>query len=218
MRPSTFPESPSPPVNLRQSSSNWSYPSRHYIFHNPRNRLNQQSLPLNSLIQGVPPPQKKIITPPKLPVNTPVKPSTSYRLPLPPMIKKKEPTFVKHETNLPPIRQPFTIEPTTTHRYTYAASTSVANPHSMKLTREASLLPILVHSSPCVGVPSRRTHSGRTRENNELMDYKNLIRHLPPSMIPINDREDHRILREQLDHLRQMMPTCNVYEDYTRHC
>ena len=220
MRPSTFPESPSPPVNLRQSSSNWSYVSRQtnhqYVFNNYRSRLNQQSLPANPLIQGVSPPQKKITTPPKMVVHSSIKSSTSHRSPLPSMIKKKEPTFIKPNNNLPPNSQTSAAESSTTYGYTYAASTSVASPPSMKLTREASLLPILVHSSPCVGVPSRRTHSGRTRENNELTDYKNLIRHLPPSMIPINDREDHRILREQLDHIRQTMPTCNVYENYTR--
>ena len=219
MRPSTFPQTPSSPINLRQSSSNWSHPPRpannQYIFNNYRSRLQQQSLPLNSLIQGVPPPQNKTTTPPKMVIQSPGK-AIVYRLPLGSVNKKKETTFIKTETkHLPPISSArVTNESTTIHRYTYAGSTSSSSPQSMKHTRESSLLPILLHSSSCIGIPP----SGKSHETHEIVEYKNLLHLLPKPVISINDRGDYGNLSKQLDHIRRTMPNCHTYENYTRGC
>lgn len=219
MRPSTFPPTPSSPTNLRQSSSNWSHPPRQannqHIFNNYRSRLHQQSLPLNSLIQGVPPPQHRINTPPKTVTQSPGKPITSYRIPLSSSNKKKETTFIKTEVNTLPAINSARVpdERTTTHRYTYAGSTSSTSPQSMKHTRESSLLPVLLHSSSCIGgiPPSNKSH-----ESHDLVEYRNLLHFLPKPVISTNDRGDYGTLYKQLDHIRQTMPNCHTYENYTR--
>jgi len=232
MRPSTFPQSDNTSTDTRQTSSS-KQQSIPYIFNNYRTRMNHQTLPPDSLIQGVPPPssQKKIITPPKTTSNINVKQTPSHCLPTPAIIKKKQSNFIKPETPLSPIRQqpppppppPATEPTTTTCRYTYAASTSSTSPRSMKLNRKTSILPILLTSSSCVGIQSRQSHSGKTRDINDqsynLQDYKHLISHLPKPVIPIvprYDQGDYGILFEQLDHIRETMPNANVYENYAR--
>jgi hypothetical protein len=190
-----------------------------------RTRVNHQSLPPDSLLQGVPPPKKNLIIPPKTISNINGKQTPSHRSPMPTIIKKKQSTFIKPETPLSRIRQPTPPEPTTTCPYTYAASTSSISPRSMKLNRKTSILPILLTSSSCIGIQPRRSHSGKTRDHNDqsynLQDYKHLVSHLPKPVIPIlprYDQDDYGILFEQLDHIRETMPNANVYENYARGC
>jgi hypothetical protein len=225
MRPSTFPQTNS--ANSRTlNTSNSSTTSKQQqkikqqhinrIFNIYRNRVNH-TLPLDSLIQGVPPPKQKINTPPK----TILKQTQSCRLPIPSIIKKKQSSFIQPETTpLPPIQQPSIREQTTTCLYNYAASTSSATPRSMKLYRNTSLLPILLTSSSCVGIQPRKTHSGK-EISYSFIDYKHLINHLPRPLVPIvprYDQGDYGILFEQLDHIRETMPNTNVYKNYARIC
>jgi hypothetical protein len=182
------------------------------------------SLPSDSLLQGVPLSKQKINTPPKATSSTNVKQTQSY-LPMPPIIKKEESNFIKEETPLPPIRRSSVTKQTTTCLYNYAASTSSAIPPSMKLNRNTSLLPILLTSSSCTGIPPRKTSSDKCKETNDvsrnLLDYKHLINHLPKPIVPIvprYDQGDYGHLFAQLDHIRETMPNSNVYENYTRIC
>jgi hypothetical protein len=234
MRPSTFPQTNSATnriINIANSSTTTPQCSKQQqqkirqqninrIFNIYHNRVNS-TLPLDSHIQGVPLSKKKITTPPK--TRTPIpslKQAQSYRLPIPPIVKKKPTSnVIKQEIHLPPIREPSTIEQTTTCLYNYAASTSSATPNSMKLTRTTSILPILLTSSSCIGIQPKKNDSEKTTYN--LLDYKHFISHLPKpiiSIIPRYDQGEYGILFNQLNHIRETMPDSNVYENFTRIC
>jgi hypothetical protein len=224
MRPSTFPESQKQTTNPREPSGCKQQTINH-IFNMYRTRVNHQSLPPDSLIQGVPLSKQNLIIPPKTTSNINVKQTPARRSPMPIIIKKKQTTSIKQETSVSPTRRqpPSTTEPTTTCPYTYAASTSSTSPTLMKLNRKTSILPILLTSSSCVGAQQRRSHSGKTREVDDhsynLQDYKRLVTHLPKPVVqiaPRYDQGDYGILFEQLDHIRERMPNANVYENYAR--
>jgi hypothetical protein len=234
MRPSTFPQSYSLVNNRIVPTSNSSSTCSQYskqqkikqqnnnkTFNIYRSRVNPP-LPLDSLVQGTPPAKKKTITPSKTIPNTNLKQTLTYRLPMPPILKKKQASFIKQKTVLPPI-QPLTIaEQATTCLYTYAASSSSATPRYMKLNRHTSLLPILLTSSSCVGIQSEETYlEDPNTDHRNLRDYKQLINRLPKplvSIIPRYGQDDYGILFEQLDHIRETMPDCNVYDNYRRVC
>jgi len=171
------------------------------------------TLPSDSLIQGVPPPQQRIQT--AAVVKTPVKQPAIVRPTVPAMIPvKKQPTFVKTEPILPIVK-----ERTATNVYTFAASTSSAMPQSMQSNRKTSLLPILLNSSSCVGIQPNKTHSESQQPTYTLVDYKNLTHHLPEPIVSMPKdytEDDYQILFNQLDHIRERMPDTQVYEDYTR--
>ncbi|CAF1069713.1 unnamed protein product [Rotaria sordida] len=153
---------------------------------------------------------------------------------IPSEIKKSQSNFIKQETLLPVIRRLSNSENMATNRYTYAASTSSAIPHSRIFKRNTSLLPILLQSSPCIGHqkrdihPKKPTHDleEKQEENNDdddnyyyLLGYKNLINNLPKPVISIQPRygqDDYGILFEQLAHIRERMPDSNIYDGYTR--
>lgn len=186
--------------------------------------------------------KKKLHTSPKMSQNPSSRqsiPSSRLTLPLPSVLEHKSPSFTKQETLLPPIRQLSQHDGTTTRLYTYAASTSSVTPGSMILKRNTSLLPILLQSSSCMGIPqSRDIRSKPMRSNVEeedeegqedlpqenddyyhLLDYNHLINRLPKPIITIVPRygqDDYGILFEQLDHIRQTMPDSNTYDDYAR--
>lgn len=232
MRPSTFPQTSSTNKRIMEtnnSSSSCSQYSKQQqqkikqqninrIFNIYRNRVSH-SLPSDSHIQGVPPPKRKINTPPKTTPITSIKQTQPYRLPIPSIIKKKQASFIKQEISLPSIQQSSTPEQTTTCLYNYAASTSSATPQSMKLHRNKSLLSILLTSSSCVGIQSLKS---QIPDNSRgLQEYKHLVNDLPKpiiSIVPRYDQGDYGILFEQLDHIRETMPDENVYEHYTRIC
>jgi coenzyme F420-reducing hydrogenase gamma subunit len=229
MRPSTYPQADSLLVNTSNSLSTCSQYFRESqqkikqknikkIFSVYRNPV-FQPLPTDALIQGVPPPKKKINTLSKTTSNANEKQTQSYRLSMLPIIKKKQSNFIKQETPLPSTRRPSIIEQTTTCPYTYAASSSSAIPCSMKLNRNTSLLPILLTSSSCLGTQPRKSHSGKCDNSNNLLDYKHLITHLPKPLVSIHPRYDqgeYGYLFKQLDHIRDNMPNSNVYQNYTR--
>jgi hypothetical protein len=227
MRPSTFPQTNSPDnitiakSNSSSTCSQYSKPRQKFqqqnnakTFNIYRSRVNR-SLPSESLIQGVPPPKKIPNTPQKTTLNMSLRPTQPSRLPISPVIKKKQPTFIKQETKLLLTRQPSEAAPVATCLYTYAASTSSATPRSMKLNRNTSLLPILLTSSSCIGIRSQKSEEN----DNDLHDYEQLLNDLPKPIIPTPPeygQDDYRILLEQLDHIREAMPDCNVYDQYTR--
>ena len=183
--------------------------------------------------------KKKLHTSPKMSQNNPSRqsiPSSRLALPLASVLEQKSPSFTKQEILLPPIRQLSQHDGTTTRLYNYAASTSSVTPGSMILKRNTSLLPILLQSSSCMGIPqSREIHSKPIRSNAEeedeedlpqenddyyhLLNYNHLINRLPKPIITIVPRygqDDYGILFEQLDHIRQTMPDSNTYDDYAR--
>ncbi|CAF2945134.1 unnamed protein product [Rotaria sp. Silwood2] len=155
---------------------------------------------------------------------------------IPSVIKNTQSSFTKQETLLPTIRRLSNSEEMATNHYTYAASSSSVTPHSMTLKRNASLLPILLQSSPCLGTQTRDVRQKKPKydleeeqeehnNNNDddsyyyLLDYKNLINNLPKPVISIRPRygqDDYGILFEQLDHIRQAMPDANIYDEYAR--
>jgi hypothetical protein len=157
-------------------------------------------------------------------------------IPIPSVVEKKQPSFIKQETPLPPIRQLTRSASLTTRRYTYAASSSSATPRSMMLKRNTSLLPILLQSSSCIGIHSREVEKKKPAYDFEeeeeeeepdntdddyyhLLDYNHLISRLPKPIISIRPRhgqDDYGMLFEQLDHIRETMPDSNIYDDYTR--
>lgn len=52
-----------------------------------------------------------------------------------------------------------------------------------------------------------------------LLDYRNLINDLPKPIVSLRPRygqDDFEILYEQLDHIRETMPSSNIYNDYAR--
>ncbi|CAF1087398.1 unnamed protein product [Rotaria sp. Silwood1] len=125
--------------------------------------------------------------------------------------------------------------------YTYAAPTSSITPHSTMLKRKASLLPILLQSSSCIGMQTRQVRPKKNEydleeepeENDEeeeeeeeeddsyyyLLDYKHLLNCLPKPVVSIRShhgQDDYRILFEQLEHIRETMPDSNIYNEYTR--
>lgn len=167
--------------------------------------------------------------------------SSSSIAQLPQLINKGQPSFIKQEILLPAIRQLPDSEELATDRYTYAASTSSASPHSTMLKRNASLLPLVLHSTSCIGVQSRAICSKMpeydidddkedqeetiTTSNDDdssyyhLLDYKNLLNGLPEPVISIQPycgQDDYGILFEQIDHIRETMPDSNVYDYYAR--
>ena len=231
MRPATFPQTNTPEhrniipkSNSSSTCSQYSKPKQKVqqqnttkTFNIYRSRVNT-SLPSDSLLHGVPPPKKKLNTSPKTTTTTP-KQTQSYRLPAPPTIKKKQLSFVEQETILPLIRQPSITEPPATCLYTYAASTSSATPRCMKLSRNTSLLPIILTSSSCMGIPPQKSPS--EENNDDLHDYEQLVNDLPSplvSILPRYDQDNYGMLFEQLDHIRETMPDSNVYDKYTRSC
>ena len=136
----------------------------------------------------------------------------------PPIVKQRQPSFIKQETPLPPIQRLCDGGGSAACRYTYSASSSTAIPHSMILKRNTSLLPILLQSSSCVGIQPRELRPKKSKfdleeepeENNNdgddddddnedddddvdnhyyhLLDYKNLINRLPKPVISIHPR------------------------------
>ena len=152
----------------------------------------------------------------------------------PPVLSQKMPSFTKQETILPPISRS-SYRDTSLFDYTYAASSSSAVPPSMILNRNNSLLPILLHSSCCVGIQTGKTSSLLTsecesqqdeetivQENDNyqhLLSYKQLINGLPKPIISSNvhyGKDDYEILFDQLNHVRETMPNNNTYDDYAR--
>ncbi|CAF3710637.1 unnamed protein product [Rotaria sp. Silwood1] len=231
MRPSTFPQSNSVDRtiitrnNSLTSSLQNSKPQKKFkqkihskTFSICRSRIHA-SLSSDSVMHDTVSSKKKSSTPPKINLQQ----TQSYRLPMPPVLKKKESCFIKQETSLPPIRRLSITEQTTTCPYNYAASTSSATPRSMKLNRNRSLLPILLTSVSCIGIQSQEIHYETDEENNDdyynLLHYKQLINHLPNPVISIHsqcNQDDYGILFEQLDHIRETMPDSHVYDNYTR--
>jgi hypothetical protein len=154
--------------------------------------------------------------------------------PIPPIVRKKQPSFTKQETRSPLIRRLSQSVDTTTRLYTYAASSSSATPRSMMLKRNTSLLPILLQSCCCTGIQPRQSRSNKSKydldkdqeeTNNDdndyyyLLDYKNLLNRLPKSMISIRPhygQDDYGILFEQVNHIRKTMPDSNIYDEYAR--
>ncbi|CAF1250809.1 unnamed protein product [Rotaria sp. Silwood1] len=152
---------------------------------------------------------------------------------IPSVSEKTQSSFTKQETLLPAIRRLSNSEEMATNCYTYAASSSSATPHSMIIKRNASLLPILLQSTPCIGIQTRDSRPKKSKhdleekqeKNNDddsyyyLLDYKNLINNLPKPVICIRPRygqDDYGILFEQLDHIRERMPDTNIYDEYAR--
>jgi hypothetical protein len=232
MRPATFPQTDTPENRNTIPKSNSSSTCSQYsklkqkvqqqnttkTFNIYRSRVNP-SLPSDSLLHGVPLPKKNLNTSPKTTTTTTPKQTQPYRLPVPPTIKKKQLSFVKQETILPLIRQPSVNEPPATCLYTYAASTSSATPRFMKLSRNTSLLPIILTSSSCMGIPPQKSPS--EENNDDLHDYEQLVNDLPSPLISIHPQygqDDYGMLFEQLDHIRETMPDSNVYDKYTRIC
>ncbi|CAF4659461.1 unnamed protein product, partial [Rotaria magnacalcarata] len=74
--------------------------------------------------------KKKPSTPPKTSSTMSSKQTSPCRLPVAPVLKKKQSNIIKHENILPHIQRPSKSEQTTS-LYTYAASTSSAAPRSM---------------------------------------------------------------------------------------
>ncbi|CAF2736582.1 unnamed protein product [Rotaria sp. Silwood2] len=237
MRPSTFPQSNSidrTVINTNNSSNTSSQNSKPQqkikekvhskTFSICRSRIHA-SLSSDSVMHGTISSKKKPNTPPRITSNTNLKQTQPYRLPMPLVMKKKESSFIKQGTPLPPIRRPSITEQATTCSYNYAASTSSATPRSMKINRNRSLLPILLTSVSCIGTQPQENHD-ETQENNDddyynLLHYKQLINHLPKPIISIRPRynqDDYGILFEQIDHIRETMPDSHVYDNYTRIC
>jgi hypothetical protein len=177
--------------------------------------------------------KRKLNTPSKMSQN--IIPSR-LSMPIPPMIEKKQPSFTKQETLLPPIRGLSPSDDITTCLYTYAAPSSMATPRSMILKRNTSLLPILLQSSSCIGIQPREIRlkkvesdleeepEGNNTNNKDddyyhLLNYNHLINRLPKPVVSIHPRygqDDYGILFEQLDHIRETMPDSNTYDDYAR--
>ncbi|CAF0960568.1 unnamed protein product [Adineta ricciae] len=155
---------------------------------------------------------------------------------IPSAMNKKQPNFTKQETRISHMRQVSTSADVTTRLYTYASSSSSNIPQSLKLKRDASLLPILLHSSSCVGLQPRISRSKKpeyTLEDDQeerytnddddnyyhLLDYKQLINRLPKPIIsnrPRYGKDDYGILFDQLAHIRDRMSDSNTYDEYAR--
>jgi hypothetical protein len=163
--------------------------------------------------------------------------------PTPPILNKRQPSFIKQDSPLPAIQRLSDGGDITTPVYTYSASTSTATPRSMILKRNTSLLPILLQSSSCTGIQPREPRPKKpefdleeeqeeTDDNNtnndddnedsdyyHLLDYKHLINRLPKpvvSVFPRYGQDDYGVLFEQLNHIRQTMPDTNIYDGYAR--
>ncbi|CAF3342910.1 unnamed protein product [Rotaria socialis] len=187
-----------------------------------RSKINA-CIPPDSIVNRAIQTKKKPNTPPKTSSTMSSKQTPPFRLPVAPVLNKKQPSIIKHENILPPVQRPSKGEQTT-RLYTYAASTSSATPHSMKLNRNRSLLPILITSVSCIGMQVQENYSETADNNNQddyynLLHYKQLINHLPKPIISIRpqyNQDDYGILFEQLDHIRETMPDSHVYDNYAR--
>ncbi|UJR29137.1 hypothetical protein I4U23_010351 [Adineta vaga] len=184
--------------------------------------------------------KKKTNTSSKMTQNGRSKQTLPSRLSLliPSVVNKKQPSFTKQEIRTSHMRRLSTSADMTTRLYTYAASSSSIIPQSMMLKRNTSLLPILLHSSSCMGLQTQEIHSRKlnyrledeqqqekdhTNDDDDdyyhLLDYKHLINRLPKSIISIRPRygqDDYGILFDQLAHIRERMPDSNAYDEYAR--
>ena len=149
------------------------------------------------------------------------------------MIAGKSSSLLKPERALAQVHHPACRDDTTTHVYTYAASSSSSMPRAMTLNRHESLLPIVLCSSCCLGRKPKRIFLSQgendrgeeTETTNDdddyyhLLDYKHLIDRLAKPMIRIIPRygqDDFGILFRQLDHIRDTMPGVRVYDSFSR--
>lgn len=216
------------------------------IYHS-RVNLVPPRLPSDSFFYRSPYPSKrKSNTLSRMPQSIPSRQVLPSRLSIPippPVIEKKQASFTKQEILLPPIQRSSTSSDITSRIYTYAASSSSATPRIMMLKRNTSLLPILLQSTPCIGIQPREIQQKKIEydldeeqeeeeeENNHeeddnddddyyyLLDYNHLINRLPKpviSIVPRYGQDDYGILFEQLDHIRETMPDSNIYDDYVR--
>jgi hypothetical protein len=268
MRPSILPKSESTDSGLGSISNSSSTCSQYSKQHQQQkiNRQNNKTFNIyQSRVNPPPPPlpsdsfiyrasyssKKKSSTSFKMAQSASSKQSLQSSLTIPtsipitpPLVKQKQPSFIKQETLLPPIQRISDGGDSTACLYTYSASSSTAIPHSMILKRNTSLLPILLQSSSCIGIQPRESRPKKSKfdleeeqeENNNdgdeddddveednhyyhLLDYKHLINCLPKPVISIHPRygqDDYGVLFEQLEHIRQTMPDSNFYDDYAR--
>ncbi|CAF0958510.1 unnamed protein product [Rotaria sordida] len=146
------------------------------IFNIHRSRLNPPPplLPSDSLTYRTSQlSMKKLRTSPKVTQNILSKQALSAHLQIPilqvpPVVTKIQSNFIKQETPLPADN-----EEKATRRYTYAAATSSTTPHSTMLKRNASLLPILLQSSSCIGIQTRQVRPKRIEYDLEEEQEEN---------------------------------------------
>ena len=256
MRSSTLPKSDSTDSGIG-STSNSSSTCSQYSKQQEKIKRQCNNKTFNICYSQVNPPP-----PPPLPSDSPIyhtthlskkKSNTSFKmtqnirskqpltsrlsLHIPPLVKKKQVSFVKQETRSPIIPRLPQSGDVTTRLYTYAASSSTATPRSMMLKRNTSLLPILLQSCSCIGIQPQEDRSKKSEDdleeeqeknNNDdyddndyyqLLEYKHLINRLPKSIIALRPRcgqDDYGILFEQLNHIRRTMPDSNIYDEYAR--
>lgn len=159
----------------------------------------------------------------------------SLLIPSPPVLSEKVPSFTKQEIILPPISRVGEDADATPFDYTYAASSSSTVPPSMIINRNNSLLPILLHSTCCIGLQPGKSSSLMTSECESQLDeetlvnendnyyhllsYKQLINRLPTPIISNElqyGKDDYEVLFDQLNHVRETMPNSSTYDDYVR--
>ncbi len=251
MRPPTLPKSESADSGIGSTSNSSSTCSQYSKQLQLKRQSNNKTFNIyQSRVNPLPPPlpsdsfcyrssyssRKKVLTSSKMSQSLPSKQLLPSRLSIPTplvVVEKKQPSFTKQETPLPPIRRLSSRDDVTTRLYTYAASSSSATPPSLMLKRNTSLLPILLQSSSCIGIQRRENHPKtidydleEEQEENDndtdyyhLLDYNHLINRLPKpiiSILPRYGQDDYGILFEQLDHIRERMPDSNTYDDYAR--
>lgn len=225
-RPFTFPHINFPDNSIPTTRNSSSIPSRESRTNlkstsiNPtvqvyRNQMNL-GLQFDPIAELSPYTKKKSLLPSKSTMNE--KTSRTFRLPLQTTMKKKPFYSLPRPSGVS--NPPTILEPTTQRSYTYAASSSSFTPSSMKLTRNTSLLPILLTSITCVGLQSSSSNLNEDDPDfHHWKIYQERIEDLPQPIISTlhrQDQDDYAVILEQLDHIRTSMPDDNVYDDYSR--